>query len=39
MPTLAICALPPAWARRRVGAGRNSRAVRVGGHDSGTVPR
>jgi MFS family permease len=39
MPTLAICALPPAWARRRVGAGRNSSAVRVGGHDSGTVPR
>ena len=36
---LAICALPPAWARRRAGAGRNSRAVRAGGHDSGAVPR
>ena len=39
MAALAICALPPAWARRRVGAGRNSRAVRAGGNDSGTVPR
>ena len=36
---LAICALAPAWARRRVGAGRNSRAVRGGGHDSGAAPR
>ena len=35
----AICALPPAWARRRARAGRNSRAVRAGGHDSGAVPR
>ena len=32
----AVRALPPAWTRRRVGAGRNSRA---GGHDSGAVPR
>ena len=39
MAALAICALPPAWTRRRVGAGRNSRAVRAGGHDSGAVPR
>ena len=39
MAALAICALPPAWARRRVRAGRNSRAVRAGGHDSGAVPR
>ena len=39
MAALAICALPPAWARRRVGAGRSSRAVRAGGHDSGAVPR
>ena len=39
MAALAICALAPAWARRRVGAGRNSRAVRAGGHDSGAVPR
>jgi hypothetical protein len=39
MAALAICALPPAWARRRLGAGRNSRAVRAGGHDSGAVPR
>jgi H+/Cl- antiporter ClcA len=31
--------LPPAAARRRVRAGRNSRAVRVGGHDSRAVPR
>ena len=38
MAALAICALPPAWARRRVGAGRNSRAVRADGNDSGTVP-
>ena len=36
MAALAICALAPAWARRRVRAGRNSRA---GGHDSGAVPR
>ncbi len=35
----AICALAPAWARRRVGAGRNSRAVRAGGYDSGAMPR
>ena len=39
MAALAICALPPAWAGRRAGAGRNSRAVRAGGHDSGAVPR
>ena len=39
MAALAICALSPAWTRRRVGAGRNSRAVRAGGHDSGAVPR
>ena len=39
MAALAICALPPAWTRRRVGAGRNSRAVRTGGRDSGAVPR
>ena len=39
MAALAICALAPAWARRRVGAGPNSRAVRAGGHDSGAVPR
>ena len=39
MAALAICALAAAWARRRVGAGRNSRAVRAGGHDSGAVPR
>ncbi len=36
---LAICALAPARVRRRVGAGRNSRAVRTGGHDSWPVPR
>ena len=28
-----------AWARRSVGAGRNSRAFRAGGHDCGAVPR
>ncbi len=39
MAALAICALPAARTRRRAGAGRNSRAVRAGGHDSGTVPR
>ena len=39
MAALAICALAPAWASRSVGAGRNSRAVRAGGHDSGAVPR
>ena len=39
MAALAICALAPARARRRGGAGRNSRAVRAGGHDSGAVPR
>ena len=39
MAALAICALAPAWASRRVGAGRNSRAVRAGGYDSGAVPR
>ena len=39
MAALAICALAPAWARRGVGAGRNSRAARAGGHDSGAVPR
>ena len=39
LAALVICALPPAWARRRAGAGRNSRAVRAGGHDSGAVPR
>ena len=38
MAALAICALAPAWARRRADAGRNIRAVRVGGHDSGAVP-
>jgi len=32
-------ALAPARARRRVSAGRNGRAVRAGGHDSGAVPR
>ena len=37
--TLAICALPPAWDRRRVGAVSNSCAVRACGHDSGAVPR
>ncbi len=39
MAALAICALPTAWARRRGGAGRNSRAVRAGGRDFGAVPR
>ena len=39
MAALAICAVPPAWVRRPAGAGRNSRAVRAGGHDSGAVPR
>ena len=39
LPLQAICALAPAWARRRVSAGRNSRAVRGGGHDSGAVLR
>ena len=39
MAALVICALAPAWARRRAGAGRNNRAVRAGGHDSRAVPR
>jgi len=39
LPLHAVCALAPALARRRVSAGRNSRAVRAGGHDSGAVPR
>ena len=39
MAALAICALAPAWARCRAGAGRNSCAVRAGGHDSGAVPQ
>jgi hypothetical protein len=38
MAALAICALAPAWARRRVSAGRNSRPVRAGRHDCGAVP-
>jgi hypothetical protein len=39
LPLHAVCVLAPARARRRVSAGRNSRAVRAGGHDSGAVPR
>jgi hypothetical protein len=38
MAALAIYALAPAWASRRVSAGRNSRPVRAGGHDCGAVP-
>ena len=39
LPLHAICALAPAWARRRVRADRNSRAVCAVGHDSGAVLR
>ena len=39
MAALALCALTSAWAGRRVGALRRSRAVRAGGRDSGSVPR
>ena len=39
MAALALCALTSAWAGRRVGASRRSRAVPAGGRDSGAVPR
>ena len=39
MAALAICAPAPPWPRRRVGAGRKSRAVSLDGHDSSAVPR
>ena len=39
MGALALCALTSAWAGRRVGALRRSRAARAGGRDSGAVPR
>ena len=39
MAASALCDLAPARAGRRVSIGRNSRAVRAGGHASGAVPR